>query len=103
MLHHRVTIRYVATRFDRIAVTKDPALAAALDRATALVGAGKPAATLVHDLAIKGVDALVEEQHRRAEQLAWVAKVTTSPQTPWDPEVVERIDELAWGAATEAA
>lgn len=93
----------MATRFDRIAVTKDPALAAALDRAIALVGADKPAATLVHDLAIKGVDALVEEQQRRAEQLAWVAEVTTSQQTLWDPEVVERIDELAWGATPEAA
>jgi hypothetical protein len=93
----------MATRFDRIAVTKDPALAAALDRATALAGAGKPAATLVHDLAIRGADALVEEERRRTQQLAWAAKVTTSPQTPWDPEVVERIDELAWGVTPEAA
>lgn len=93
----------MATRFNRIAVTKDPALAAALDRATTLIGSGKPAATLVHDLAIRGADALVEEEHQRTRQLAWVAKVTTSPQIPWDPEVVERIDELAWGATPEAA
>jgi hypothetical protein len=93
----------MATRFDRIAVTKDPALAAALDRATPFVGAGKPAGTLVHDLAIRGADALVEEQRRRTEQLAWVAEATTSPQTPWDPEVLERIDELAWGVTPEAA
>lgn len=93
----------MATRFNRIAVRKDPALAAALDRATPLIGAGKPAATLVHDLAIRGADALVEEQHSRTRRLAWVAKVTTSPKTPWDPEVVERIDELAWGIASETA
>jgi hypothetical protein len=93
----------VATRFDRIAVTKDPALAAALERVTPLFGVEKPAATLVHDLAIRGADALVEEERRRTQQLAWVAKVTTSPQTPWDSEVVERIDELAWGVTPEAA
>ena len=93
----------MATRFDRIAVTKDPALAAALDRAASLIGAGKPAGTLVHDLAIRGADALVEEEHRRAEQLAWVAEATTSPQIPWDPDVLERIDELAWGVTPEAS
>ena len=96
-------MRAMATRFGRIAVTKDPALAAALDRATPLVGAGKPAATLVHDLAIRGAEALVEEERRRTQQLAWVAEVTTSPQTPWDPELVERIDELAWGVTPQAA
>jgi hypothetical protein len=87
----------VATRFDRIPVTKDPALAAALDRVTPLIGADKPTATLVHDLAIRGADALVEEKQDRARQLAWVAEVTTSPHVLWDPEVMERIDELAWG------
>jgi hypothetical protein len=87
----------VATRFDRIPVTKDPALAAALDRVTPLIGADKPTATLVHDLAIRGADALVEEKQDRARQLAWVAEVTSSPHVLWDPEVMERIDELAWG------
>ena len=92
----------MATRFDRIPVTKDLALAAALDRVTPLMGAGKPTATLVHDLAIRGAEAFVEEQDRRSEQLAWVAEVTTSPETPWDLEVLERIDELAWGIPPQA-
>jgi hypothetical protein len=93
----------MATRFDRIPVTKDPALAAALDRVTPLVGAGKPTATLVHDLAIRGADALVEERQDRARELAWVAEVTTSGEPPWDPEIMERIDELAWGIPPEDA
>jgi hypothetical protein len=92
----------MATRFDRIPVTKDPALAEALDRARPLIGVDKPTARLVHDLAIKGADAVVEERRRRAEQLAWVAEVTTAPQTPWDCEVLERIDELAWGITPDA-
>jgi hypothetical protein len=93
----------VATRFDRIPVTKDPALAEALERVTPLIGVGKPTATLVHDLAIRGADALIEEKRDRAQQLAWVAEVTTSPHVLWDPEVAERIDELAWGIPPEDA
>jgi hypothetical protein len=92
----------MATRFDRIPVTKDLALAAALDRVTPLIGAGKPTATLVHDLAIRGADAFVEERDRRSKQLAWVADVTTSTETPWDLDVLERIDELAWGNPPQA-
>jgi hypothetical protein len=93
----------MAMRFDRIPVRKDPALAEALDRARPLIGPGKPTATLVHDLAIRGADALVEERRRRAEQLAWAAEVTTAAQTPWDRKSLERIDELAWGIAADAA
>lgn len=93
----------MATRFDRIPVTKDLALAAALDRVTPLIGAGKPMATLVHDLAIRGADALIEEKRDRARQLAWVAEVTTSGEPPWDPEILKRIDELAWGIPPEDA
>jgi hypothetical protein len=93
----------VATRFDRIPVTKDLALAEALDRVTPLIESGKPTATLVHDLAIRGAEALVEEKQERARQLAWVAEVTTSPHLLWDPEVAERIDELAWGIPPEHA
>lgn len=91
----------MATRFDRIPVTKDPALAAALERVAPLIGVGKPTATLVHDLAIRGADALVEEKRDRAQQLAWVAEVTTAVEPPWDPEIAERIDELAWGIPSQ--
>jgi hypothetical protein len=92
----------VATRFDRIAVTKDPALAEALDRVAPLVGARTPVATLVHDLAIRGSQVIVEERRRRAEQLAWVAQATTT-DIPWDVDVLARIDELAWGTPSGTA
>jgi hypothetical protein len=91
----------MATRFTRIAVTKDPALADALDRVAPFMDSAKPAATLVHDLAIRGADSLMEEKRDRAAQLAWVAEATTSPNPPWDREVLERIDELAWGIPPE--
>lgn len=103
MSHLGVTIGEVATRFDRIPVTKDLALAEALDRVRPLIGAGKPTATLVHDLAIRGADALLEEKQGRAKQLAWVAEVTTSGEPPWDREIMERIDELAWGISPQDA
>lgn len=86
----------MATRFVRIPVTKDHALAEALDRARALEE-DKPMATLVHDLAIRGADALVEERRKRQQLLAWVAQATTSAESPWDEDMLARIDELAWG------
>lgn len=86
--------RAVATRFNRIAVTKDPALAEALDRAGPLIGIEMPTARLVHDLAIRGADAVVEERRRRAEQLAWAAQATTAAQMPWDREIAELAEVL---------
>lgn len=83
-------------------MTKDHALAGALERVAPFMNADKPAATLVHDLAILGVDALIEERRNRAAQLAWVAEATTSPNPPWDREILERIDELAWGIPHES-
>lgn len=90
----------MATRFTRIPVTKDDALTDALDRVKALEE-DKPMATLVHDLAIRGADALIEEKRDRAAQLAWVAEVTSSPRALWDLDAMERIDELAWGIPPE--
>jgi hypothetical protein len=87
----------MATRFVRIPVTKDPSLAEALDRVKLLEG-DKPTATLVHDLAIRGADAILQEHRERKELLAWVAQATTAPESPWGEEVLARIDELAWGA-----
>jgi hypothetical protein len=98
--HFGVTIRPVSTRFVRIPVTKDPPLADALDRVKSLEE-GKPMATLVHDLAIRGANALVEERRERNDLLAWVAEVTTSTESLWDEDVLERIDKLAWGADSE--
>lgn len=92
----------MATRFARIAVTKDPALAEALERAAPLLEGPKPAARLVHDLAIRGAEALVEQRSDRAKELAWLARATSSPNPPWDREVLERIDELAWGIPPES-
>jgi len=59
----------VPTSRPRISVTKDPALAEALDRARALLGSQAPEASLVHDLAVHGARLLTEEHARRARSL----------------------------------
>jgi hypothetical protein len=57
----------VPTSRPRISVTKDPALADALDRGRTLLGIRAPEATLVHDLAIHGARLLADE-HERCHQ-----------------------------------
>jgi hypothetical protein len=65
-------------------VTKDPALAEALDRGRLLLGAQAPEATLVHDLAVEGARLLGQEQARREgspddlADHAWLDRVVDS-------------------------
>lgn len=82
------------TKHERIGVIKDGALVEALESVAPLVAAATPAASLVHDLAIRGAQAMREEQARRGELLRELANWSTSPDPPWDPEVLSRIDEL---------
>jgi hypothetical protein len=86
----------VPTRFARIPVTKDLALAEALDRVEALIEPGQPSATLVHDLAIRGAEALLREHERDREAIERLIARSTSPDPGFDIDVAERIDELAW-------
>jgi hypothetical protein len=86
------------TRFPRIPVTKDLALAEALDRVTSLVEPEQPAATLVHDLAIRGAEALLVEHGRRVDAVERLIERSTSADPGFDVDVAQRIDELAWGA-----
>jgi hypothetical protein len=85
------------TKHERIGVVKDAALTSALDSVSAIVGPRTPAATVVHDLAIRGAQALRDDTARRSKLLMELASWSTSDQPPWDPEVLARIDELAAG------
>lgn len=49
----------MATKHRRIAVVRDPELDRALLRAAPHLGADKPAATLVRELALRGADAVI--------------------------------------------
>jgi hypothetical protein len=81
------------TKHPRIPVTKDPALAEALARVERYFD-GAPAARIVHDLAIKGAEALVEEQRRHDEAIERLIAWSTS-ENGLDWEALERVDE-AW-------
>jgi hypothetical protein len=85
------------TRFARIPITKDPALADALDRVAPLIEPGQPAATLVHDLAIRGAEAMLAEHRRDAEAIERLVERSTADDPGFDAAVAQRIDELAWG------
>jgi hypothetical protein len=87
----------VPTRFARIPVTRDLALAEALDRVAPLLESDQPAATLVHDLAIRGAEVLLAERGQQADAIERLIERSTSADPGFDVEVAQRIDELAWG------
>jgi hypothetical protein len=82
------------TRHQRIGVVNDEELAAALESVAGLVAPGMPAAALVRTLAIRGAQALRDEQQHRADALRRLADWSTGGDPPWDPDVLARIDEL---------
>jgi len=84
------------TKHERIGVVKDEALQQALESVASIVGA-TPAATVVHDLAIRGARAIQDDAARRSELLRDLAEWSTGDAPPWDPDVLARIDELSAG------
>jgi hypothetical protein len=86
----------VPTHWKRIPVTKDPELKEALNRVAPFFPDVAPA-RLVHDLAVKGAEAVEEERRRSAEAVEEAIAFSTVRRDLIDWEVLERIDELAWG------
>jgi hypothetical protein len=82
------------TKHERIGVVKDESLVEALESVAPFIESDTPAATLVHDLAIRGAQALRVDEERRRERLRELAEWSTSDNPPWDRDVLERIDEL---------
>jgi hypothetical protein len=82
------------TKHPRIPVTKDPPLADALAQVERYFD-GAPAARVVHDLAIRGAEALVEEERRRGEAIERLIAWSTRREDGLDWEALERVDE-AW-------
>jgi hypothetical protein len=85
------------TKLPRIAVVPDTELDQALASIRELIGSDRPAAAQVHDLAVKGAEALIADaEHRRRLRLE-LNDMAISEQPPWDREVLREIDRLGWG------
>ena len=92
MLHFGDTLDRVVIRRKRIVVTRDPELESALERARRFFP-DRPAAAVVHDLAIKGAVALEEEEAKRKKAAERVLeKVRTRTGLDWD--ALERHEEI---------
>jgi hypothetical protein len=58
-------------------------------------------ARIVHDLAIRGADAVVAERIDRTAGVERIAEWTATGEPPWDPAVLARVDEQAWRRSDE--
>jgi hypothetical protein len=85
----------VPTRHPRISVTNDPELDEAITRARIWMN-GAPDATIVHDLAIRGAEAMAQGEGLRRAALEQLADWATDPESSMDRETLLNIDELAW-------
>ena len=84
------------TKLARIAVMRDRQLEEALESVRELMPPDSSAAALVHDLAVRGAEALrTDAEHRRRLRLE-LADMAESKSPPWDPAVLADIDRLAW-------
>lgn len=82
------------TRYSRIAVTKDPELAAALEKAAPYLP-GKRGAALVRELALRGAETVVREEEERKAAIERLIDMSVNRKLlDWD--VLERIEELTW-------
>jgi hypothetical protein len=85
----------VPTKYPRIPITKDGALAEALDNVAGYFPDKRPA-TMVHDLAIRGARAVLDDEATRKHALQWLVEWSTNPDSSLDRELLKRIDEEAW-------
>ena len=84
------------TNHRRIPVTNDPELAEALARVASHFP-GAPAARVVHDLAVKGAEAIAREREGSEQALERLVDLSTLRGDALDWDMLERVDELAWG------
>lgn len=80
----------------RIPVVEDDALAEAMAVAAPYYP-GRSAAGLVHDLAVKGAQVIIDEGTRKHQRLEALVDFSTERRPLVDWDVLGRVDELAWG------
>jgi len=89
------------TKHERIAVTKDAELSAALERVAGLVDPRTKTATLVRDLAVRGAEALIAEQRDSDEAIERLVARSGADDPGFDLEVLARTDGEAWGTPAD--
>ncbi len=83
------------TSWKRIAVTNDPELAEALERVAPFYPSAPPA-RLVHDLAVKGAEAVVKERVSHDAAIERLVAFSTGRDDLIDWDVLDQIDERGW-------
>jgi hypothetical protein len=83
------------TKHPRIAVTQDEELSAALEKVAPFLS-DAPTATVVHDLAVKGAEALLAERREQDAAIERLIAFSTERQPLVDWDVLEHVKELAW-------
>ena len=84
------------TKHQRIPVTNDPELAEAIARVERYFP-GVRTARVVHDLAVKGAETVARERADHEAAIERLVGFSTGRRDLIDWDVLERIDELAWG------
>lgn len=82
------------TKHPRIAVTKDDELAEALANVERLFD-GAPAAAIVHDLAVRGADAMLDADSRRRKAIERLIERSTSGDG-FDYRTLAHVRNDAW-------
>jgi hypothetical protein len=85
----------VPTKHQRIAVTKDGELEQALTEVASLFP-GAPVARVVHDLAVRGAAALLEDERRRRDAIESLIAWSTDPNSDMDREALRNVKRVAW-------
>lgn len=83
------------TPHKRIPVTQDPELTEALFRVAPYYPEAAPA-RLVHDLAVRGAAAIVEERRLADDAIEQLVIFSTERSDLIDWDVLKQVDELAW-------
>jgi hypothetical protein len=83
------------TKHPRINVTKDPELARAIARSRPLLN-GTGEATIVHDLAIRGAEALAADEELRAKAIKELVRLSTDPDSELDRDALLDVRQTAW-------
>lgn len=88
-------MQHVPTKHPRIAVTKDPELAAAL-AAVRSDFEGQPEATVLRALALRGAEALAGDEARRRRLTDELARWATDPASGMDRDALRTVRDTAW-------